>query len=80
MDRVIRFVMGYWFFAVGLLFLMAPWTPLWGRNWFVQRTGPLRGVLMSAWARGALSGVGVLYIVTGVRDTLRLAAGRWDES
>ena len=79
MDRVLRYALGYWFFCVGVLVVMAPWTPLWGRNWFVHRTGALSGVLLSAWGRGALSGVGALYLLTGVRDTLRLAAGRWEE-
>ena len=76
MEKLFRLAIGYWFFAVGLFLLMAPWTTLWGRNWFVHRTGPLRGILLTPWARGAVSGIGALFFVTGVRDTLRVAADR----
>jgi hypothetical protein len=76
MERFFRFALSYYFFAVGLFLLFAPWTPLWSRNWFISRTGPLSEVLLSAWTRGALSGVGVLYMLVGLRDTLLMAIGR----
>ncbi len=75
MDKLARQALGYYFFGIGLLLLLAPWTPLWSRNYFIHSSGPLAGVLLSRWARGALSGVGALYIATGVRDSLSLAVG-----
>lgn len=79
MERLIKFALGYYLFGIGLFLVLAPWTPLWSWNWFVRRTGPLSVVLLSSWARGALSGVGALFILAGVRDTLRLAMGRTGE-
>lgn len=79
MERLARFALGYYLFGVGLLIFLAPWTPLWSRNYFVNRSGPLASLLLSPWARGALSGVGALYVSRGVLDTLRTAAHRGDE-
>ncbi len=79
MDRLARFALGYYLFGVGLFIFLAPWTPLWSRNYFVNPACPLASLLLSPCALGALSGVGALYVSRGVLDTLRTAARRGDE-
>lgn len=49
---------------VGLLLLTLPWTPLWSHNLWVQqlraRHSGLLGPLLSSYARGAVSGLGLI--------------------
>jgi hypothetical protein len=52
----------------GLWLLIAPWTALWDRNYFA-RVLPLLGTLMSSpYARGAVTGVGLVTMAAGVRE------------
>ena len=48
-----------------------PWSDFWDRNVFVVMLPALEGLLASPYARGAVSGVGVITAIAGV---LELAA------
>ena len=64
-------------FEVGVLLLILPWTQLWDDNFFLYfLTGKLNaswlhGVLTSGYVRGAVTGLGVLNILAGLRDIVR---------
>jgi len=49
---------------------------LWERNAFVRGLGSLTDVIQSGYARGAISGVGVLLVLAGLVELATLLAGR----
>ena len=61
-------------FEVGVMLLILPWTRYWDDNFFLFFiTGKLNspglfGFLTSGWVRGAVTGLGVINILAGVRD------------
>ncbi len=56
---------------------MAPWTQLWERNYFGDLWPWLDGLMENAYARGAVSGVGLITAFAGLRDLLSAIASRW---
>ena len=56
---------------------MAPWTPLWERNYFAA-LWPWLDILMSnRFVRGAVSGVGLVTAWAGVKDLSSAFMARW---
>ena len=53
---------------VGLVLVVAPWTPVWEANWLLQPLPPLRGWLLSGFARGAVSGLGLINVLLALAD------------
>ena len=64
---------------VGIVLIVAPWTVLWDANYLLQPMPLLRALLLSPFARGAVSGLGLVNILLAV-DEARLAFGRVDEA
>ena len=64
-------------FEVGFLLIILPWTQYWEDNFFLYFiTGKLNAswlptFLTSGYVRGAVSGLGVLNILAGLRDILK---------
>lgn len=52
----------------GLLLLIAPWTASWQHNYFAARAIWLAAWMDNQFVRGAVSGVGVITAVAGLRD------------
>ena len=61
-------------FEVGFMLLILPWTRYWDDNFFLYFiTGKLNSpgllaFLTSGWVRGAVTGLGVINILAGLRD------------
>jgi hypothetical protein len=55
-------------FLVGVVLVFAPWTPLWDSNWLLQLLPSARGLLLSAFTRGAVTGLGLVNLVLAARD------------
>lgn len=53
---------------VGLVLLVAPWTAVWDSNWLLQPNSMLRGLLLNAFTRGAVSGLGAVNILIALHD------------
>jgi hypothetical protein len=53
---------------VGLVLLVAPWTSLWDSNWLLQPHPAVRDVLLNAFTRGAVSGLGIVNILMALHD------------
>ena len=53
---------------VGLVLLVAPWTSLWDSNWLLQPHPVVRDVLLNAFTRGAVSGLGIINILMALHD------------
>jgi hypothetical protein len=59
---------------VGLVLVVAPWTEIWDSNWLLQPWPALRGALLSGFARGAVTGLGLVNVVMALCDAyLRLS-------
>jgi hypothetical protein len=53
---------------VGLILAWAPWTSLWDTNYLLQPHPAVRAVLLSAFTRGAVTGLGLVNIVLALHD------------
>lgn len=55
-------------FLVGLILAVAPWTALWDANYLLSPHPALRLFLLSAFTRGAVSGLGLVNIVLALHE------------
>lgn len=46
----------------GLLLVLIPWSAFWERNYFVEWSPAIKALLTSNYARGAISGLGIVNI------------------
>lgn len=53
---------------MGLILAVAPWTSLWDANYLLSPHPLLRAVLLSAFTRGAVSGLGLVNIVLALHE------------
>ena len=65
-QRLGRVLLIVYFLETGLVLLVAPWSTFWERNWLVEISPLLDGVMRRAAVRGAVSGVGVVNLCAGV--------------
>jgi hypothetical protein len=59
-------------FLVGIVLVVAPWTVLWETNYLLQPSPLLRAVLLSTFARGAVSGLGLVNLVLALDEVRQL--------
>ncbi len=64
----------------GFLLVMAPWTPLWDRNYFAAIWPWLEVAMRNHFVRGAVTGVGLITAWAGVRDLSSAFVTRWSVS
>lgn len=55
---------------------MAPWSTYWDRNFFTESVPALEQWLASPFAKGAVSGVGVVTVCAGIADLTAAFASR----
>jgi hypothetical protein len=55
---------------VGIFLLLVPWSPFWEGNYFMARLPALQELFLSPFARGAVSGVGILHLLVGAIDSV----------
>jgi hypothetical protein len=53
---------------VGVLLAFVPWTPLWDSNYLLQPYPSLRVLVLSPFARGTVSGLGLVNIVLALHE------------
>jgi hypothetical protein len=53
---------------VGLILVVAPWTALWEANYLLQPHPNLRALVLSAFTRGAVSGLGLVNILLALHE------------
>jgi hypothetical protein len=59
---------------VGLVLVVAPWTPLWESNWLLTLWPAARELVLNAFTRGAVTGLGLVNLLLAAHDLyLRLA-------
>jgi len=62
-------------FLVGLFLVFAPWTYLWETNYLLQPHSALRGLLLSTFTRGTVSGIGLINIVLALHQARQYLNG-----
>ncbi len=62
--------------VVGVILVAAPWTPLWDANVLLQPFPGLRTAVLSPYARGAVSGLGLVNLVLAAHEVRELLATR----
>jgi len=60
----------------GLFFVVVPWTRVWALSPLWHNHTALALLAMNPFARGFISGFGVVHIIIGVRDIIALAQAR----
>ena len=65
-QRLGRVLLIVYLLETGLVLLVAPWSTFWERNWLVEISPLLDGVMRRAAVRGAVSGVGVINLCAGL--------------
>jgi hypothetical protein len=53
---------------VGSVLVFAPWTSLWDSNWLLQVWPGFRGLLLNAFTRGAVTGLGLVNVLVALGD------------
>jgi hypothetical protein len=53
---------------VGAVLVVAPWTTLWESNWFLQPWPTLQRMLLDPFARGAVTGLGLVNLLVALAD------------
>jgi hypothetical protein len=71
-----RLIFVAYFLEVGLLLILVPWSAFWERNYFAQSFPALLPVLRNNFLRGAVSGLGIVNLLTGFRDLADLLMAR----
>ena len=64
-----RLLFAAYFFEVGFLLIVLPWTTLWDRNYLFDALPQLRTWLLSPYLRGAVSGLGLFNLGLGIAET-----------
>lgn len=60
----------------GLFFTIVPWTRVWTMNPLLHQSLALGMVADNPYVRGFVSGLGVIHLIVGVRELMRLARER----
>ncbi len=61
---------------VGVVLVFAPWTPLWDSNGLLHLWPGLRGLLLSPFTRGTVTGLGLVNVLLALGDVHRHLLGR----
>jgi hypothetical protein len=63
-----RLVYVAFFFEVGLLLVVLPWSAFWERNYFALAWPTIRPLVTNNFVRGAVTGLGAVNLCAGVAD------------
>lgn len=71
-----RLLYAAYFLEVGLLLVVLPWTSFWDHNYVFDLVPAVRGWVLNSYARGAVSGLGLLNIGLGLTE-IGSVLGAW---
>jgi hypothetical protein len=74
-----RLLLVAFFFEVGFVLIVIPWSAFWDRNYFVQVAPVLGTVITNNFVRGAVSGLGLINVLAGLADLVSLVLARSSE-
>jgi hypothetical protein len=60
----------------GLFFTIVPWTRVWTMNPLLQQSLAVAAVANNPFLRGFISGFGVVHLIIGISDIIRISQAR----
>lgn len=63
----------------GVFFIVIPWTRFWTFNAFLHNSAQLATLFENPFTRGFVSGIGLVHLIVGIRDLIRLSRERRGE-
>ena len=60
------------FLEAGFVLVIVPWSSFWDRNYFATAVPVLHVIISNNFVRGAVSGLGLVNIATGIADLVSL--------
>lgn len=75
---VSRLLFAAYFLEAGFILVVAPWSPFWEHNRFAESRPALEALVMSPYARGGVTGIGVITALAGLVElaSVFLSRGR----
>jgi hypothetical protein len=64
------------FFEFGIALLVVPWSSFWDRNYFAQAVPVIHTIIKNNFVRGAVSGLGVINLASGLAELISLLLAR----
>jgi hypothetical protein len=74
-----RLLLVAFFFEVGVVLIVIPWSVFWERNYFAQMAPAIGALTANYYFRGAVSGLGLINVVAGIADLVSLVLARSSE-
>ena len=71
-----RLLLVTFFFEVGFVLIVVPWSAFWDRNYFAQVAPPIEALITNNFVRGAVSGLGVINILAGLAEIVSMVLAR----
>jgi hypothetical protein len=73
---MIRLLLVAFFLEVGFALIVVPWSAFWDRNYFAQALPAVQMLMTNNFVRGAVSGVGLVNLITGVHELMSMLLAR----
>jgi hypothetical protein len=67
------------FFEVGFVLVLVPWSTYWDRNYFADSLPWLRSVITNDFVRGAVTGLGLVNLAVGLSEVFSMFVARREE-
>jgi hypothetical protein len=77
MRRLLQIV---FFFEVGFVLAVVPWSQYWERNYFADSFPLLHEIITNNFVRGAITGLGLVNVAVGVLELISVFIARRDDS
>ncbi len=71
-----RLLLIAFFLEVGFALVVVPWSGFWDRNYFASTLPLVSAVITNDFVRGAISGVGLVNVATGIAELVSLFMAR----
>lgn len=75
-----RLLIVAFFFEFGIALLVVPWSSFWDRNYFAQAVPFIHTIIRNNFVRGAVSGLGVVNLVSGLAELISILLARHSEA
>jgi hypothetical protein len=71
-----RLLLVAFFLEVGFALVIVPWSAFWDRNYFAQALPAVQELITNNFVRGAVSGIGLINLMTGIGELIALLLAR----
>jgi hypothetical protein len=71
-----RLLLVVFFFEVGFVLIIVPWSQYWDRNYFAETVPAVRALITNNFVRGAVSGLGLINVVFGLVELVSMVMSR----